>query len=105
MNVEPNYPWVLAMRDARRRLSRLKAGVAVAGTVVLGAVAALAAAASPAPAAQLPASAASPTVDVFGQGAQPGPDNQPPVTDPANPNPNLGGDQGQGTPGIVTAPS
>ena len=103
MDVDPHYPWVRAMHDARQRLSRLKAGVAVAGAVVLGAVAALAAAASPAPAAQPPGSAAPPTVDVFGQGPPPGPDNQPSGMDPANPNP--GGNQGQGTPGIVTAPS
>jgi len=104
MDVEPHYPWVLAMHDARRRLSRLRAAVAVAGTLVLGVVAALAAAASPAPTVQSPAAAVPPTVDVFGQGTQPGPDNRPLAIDPGNPNP--GGDnQGQGTPGIVTAPS
>jgi len=104
MDVEPHYPWVLAMHDARRRLSRLKAGVAVAGTLALGIVAALAAAASPAPAVQPTAAAAPKTVDVFGQGTQPGPDNPPLAIDPGNPNPGAD-NQGQATPGIVTAPS
>lgn len=105
MEAEPNYPWVVALGSARRRLAQLKAGVAIAGTVALGAVAALAAAASPAPATAAPAGSASPpAVDVFGQSTQPGPDNQPggaPGPGTANPGDNLG----QGPPAIVTAPS
>ncbi len=103
MDAEPNYPWVVAMGAARRRLTRLQAAVAVAGAVVLGAVAALAAVASPAPASTPGASPASSSVDVFGQSTQPGPDNQPPgAIDPGNPS---GANLGQGPPSIVSAPS
>ena len=105
MDADPHYPWVVAMDAARRRLTRLKVGVAVAGAVVLGCVAALAAAASPTPAAPAPGVAASPaSVDVFGQSTQPGPDNQPVIPGPGG-NPGGGDSLGQGPPSIVTAQS
>ncbi|MGI8610545.1 MAG: hypothetical protein ACR2MY_15195 [Candidatus Dormibacteria bacterium] len=99
MDAEPNYPWIVAMGTARRRLNRLKTAVAVGGTLLLAAVAALAAAASPAPPAPA-AAAGSAGVDVFGQSVQPGPDNLPP-----GPGATGGDNLGQGAPSIVTAPS
>lgn len=107
MDAEPNYPWVLALSTARRRLSQLKAGVIIAGTVALGALAAVAAAASPSPGSQAPAtSPAAPAVDVFGQSTQAGPDNPPPGAGIPGGAGGIAGDNlGQGAPNIVTAPS
>ncbi|HEV1998393.1 MAG TPA: hypothetical protein VGR61_09735 [Candidatus Dormibacteraeota bacterium] len=104
MDAEPNYPWVVALSTARRRLSQMKAGVIIAGTVAFGAVAALAAAASPSPGAQAPAALpGAPAVDVFGQSTHAGPDNPPPGT--GIPGATGGDNLGQGAPNIVTAPS
>jgi hypothetical protein len=100
---------------ARRRPSRIKAGVAIAGAVVLGIVAALAAAASAVPAVQrTDPTTPGPAVDMFGQSTKPGPGNQPQGAGPGDENP---GTNGSGNPGgtsgglgqaatsIVTAPS
>ena len=96
---EDGSPWVQAMQAARRRLPRVKVGIAAAGTLALGALAAMAAGSTGTVAATPPASTASPaTVDVFGQGTQPGVDNQPAAGQDTQPPP-------QAAPAIISAQS